>query len=71
MREEFWQAELMENVDLKDLGVDGTTVLNQIFNSKWGGRELNVAQDRDNCLALVSTVITTRLSLNTENSLSS
>jgi len=55
----FWWGNLRERDRLQDLGVDGSILLNWIFN-KWdcGGMDLiKVAEDRDRWRTLVTAVM--------------
>jgi len=60
---EFWWGNLRERNHLEDLGVEGRIMLKRIFKKwVWGMDWIDLAQDRDRCLALTNAVMNLRVS---------
>ena len=67
-----WWGNLRERDHLEDPCVDGRIILRGTFRKWDGGMDwMELAQDRDSCRALVSTVMNFQVPLNTGNFLTS
>ena len=68
----FWLGDLRERGPLEDLGIDGRIIKTDLQEVGWGGMDrIDLALDKDGCLALVNMVVNPRVPQNAGNFLTS